>query len=155
MKRILFFITLCFLSSCATYDTLLGGNKELIVGVHFKYLAKLNADDKYESNDSAGVLTVKMKGYEKIDCEFHFDSLGTCITSQFVYCCDSCSERHIQEFLEDRYYGWIKKSPGLYYSKRKRKTQMEVFNSNPFATTILFTKTNWTKKEYKELIKTQ
>ena len=42
----------------------------------------------------------------------------------------------------------------LYYSKRKRKTQMEIFNSNVVITIITFTKINWTKKEYIALIKT-
>ena len=154
MKAILFFITLCFLSSCATYDSLLDLNKELIVD-HFKYLAKNNPNYKDETKDSAGILKIVSSGYEKIESEFYFDSLGTCITSQFVYCCDSCSEKHIQEFVEDRYYGWIKDGPSTYYSKRKRKIKMEVFNSNPAATVIIFTKTNWTKKEYKALIKNQ
>ena len=148
MKSILFFIVICFLSSCATYDCLLDANKELIRD-HFKYLAKNNPQYKYETKDSAGVLKVVASGYEKIDCEFHFDSLGTCTTSQFVYCCDSCSERHIQEFVEDRYYGWTKDGPSTYYSKKRRKIKMEVFNSNPAATVIIFTKTNWTKKNTK------
>ena len=152
MKPILFFITLCFLSSCATYDSLLDLNKELIVD-HFKYLAKNNPKYSYETKDSAGVLKIAVSGYEKIDCEFQFDSLGSCITSQYVYCCDSCAEKHIQEFVNERYYGWVKDGPSIYYSKRKRKTQMEVFNSNPFATVVIFTKTNWTKEEYKALIK--
>ena len=154
MKPILFFIALCFLSSCPTYESCLYLDKKLILN-HFEYIAKINKDSKYETKDSAGVLKVGISGYEKVDCEFRFDSLGTCITSQFVYCCDSCSEKHIQEFVEDRYYGWIKVGPSAYYSKRRRKIKMEVFNSNPFATTIIFTKTNWTKEEYKALIKKQ
>lgn len=155
MRPILFFITLCFLSSCVTYDTLLGGDRELIVGVHFKYLAKNNPKYKYETKDSAGVLKVGISGFEKIDCEFQFDSLGFCKTSQYVYYCDSCAENHIQEFLGDRHYAWFKEGPSTYYSKRKRQTKMEIFNSNPFATVIVFTKANWTKEEYKTLIKKQ
>ena len=130
MKPLLFFITLCFLSSCATYESCLYFDKKLILN-HFEYIAKINKNSKYETKDSAGVLKIETSGYEKINCEFQFDSLGTCITSKFVYCCDSCAEKHIQEFVGDRYYGWTKDGPSTYYSKRKRKTQMEIFNSNP------------------------
>lgn len=153
MKPILFFLTfICFHISIQAQVNYIDWVKKDILK-SFESLSKDNEKYKVETKDSAGILKIEITGHEKINCEFRFDSLGFCYTSNFVYCCDDCSEKHIKEFLENKYYRWVKKSPGLYYSKRKVKTQMEIFNSNPAATVITFTKMNWTKKEYKALIK--
>lgn len=153
MKRILLLLVLfCIHFSNQAQSTYIDWDKESIIK-DFKDLSKSNEKYKVATKDSSGILKVEITGHEKINCEFRFDSLGFCNTSTFVYCCDDCSEKHIKEFVESKYYRWIKKTPGLYYSKRKHKTQMEIFNSNPAATVITFTKVNWTKKEYKVLIK--
>ena len=155
MKRILLLIVLfCIHFSIHAQSTYIDWDKKSIVK-DFKDLSKSNEKYFIVTKDSAGILKVEITGHEKISCEFRFDSLGLCNTSNFIYCCDDCSEKHIKEFVEKKYYGWIKKSPGLFYSKRKHKTQMEIFNSNIAVTIITFTKINWTKKEYKELIKKQ
>lgn len=155
MKQILFFLTIiCFQLSTYAQSTYIDWDKKSIIK-DFNDLSKKNEKYLVSTKDASGILKVEITGHEKIDCEFRFDSLGFCNTSNFVYCCDDCSEKHIKEFVENKYYRWAKKSPGLYYSKRKRKTQMEIFNSNVAVTIITFTKVYWTKKEYKALIKTQ
>lgn len=155
MKRILLILVL-FCIHCSTYaqNNYIDWDKESIIK-DFKDLSKSNEKYLIAIKDSSGILKIEITGHEKINCEFRFDSLGFCNTSSFVYCCDDCSEKHIKEFVEYKYYRWVKKMPGLYYSKRKYKTQMEIFNSNSAATVIIFTKTNWTKKEYKTLINKQ
>lgn len=155
MKLILFFlIIICINFSTLAQSTYIDWDKKSIIK-DFKDLSKKNEKYIVSTKDSAGVLKVEITGHEKIDCEFRFDSLGFCNTSNFVYCCDDCSEKHIKEFVENKYYRWTKKSPGLYYSKRKHKIQMEIFNSNVAVTIITFTKVYWTKKEYKALTKKQ
>lgn len=153
MKRILLFIVLFYIHcSIHAQSGYIDWDKESIIK-EFKSLSKKNEKYSVTTKDSSEILKINISGYEKIKCEFRFDSLGFCMGSSFVYCCDDCSEKHIRSFIENKYYRWVKKSPGLYYSKRKYKTQMEIFNSNPAATVITFTKVNWTKKEYKILIK--
>ncbi len=152
LKPIRFFILLLFGLSCSAQNNYIDWDKESIVK-DFQSLSKSNEKYIVSTKDSSGILKIEITGHEKIKCEFRFDSLEFCNASNFIYCCDDCSEKHIKEFVENKYYGWIKKSPGLYYSKRKRKTQMEIFNSNPAATVIIFTKINWTKQEYKNLSK--
>jgi hypothetical protein len=154
LRRIQCFFILLFGLSCSAQNNYIDWDKESIIK-DFRDLSESNEKYLITTKDSSGILKIEITGHEKINCEFRFDSLGVCITSNFVYCCDDCSEKHVKEFVEHKYYRWIKKSPGLYYSKRKRKTQMEIFNSNPFATVIVFTKTNWTKEQYKALIKKQ
>jgi hypothetical protein len=150
-------ITLCFLSTLVQgqqYDCFLDYNKETIIE-NFNLLCKNNQKYLSSIKDSAGRLKVELSGYEKISCEFRFDSLGYCDRSQFIYACDECAEKHIRDFEQDHYYRWRLKAPGMYNSKRKRKMTMEIFNSNPAATVIIFTKTNWTRKEYKALVSTK
>lgn len=154
LRQIQCFIFLLFGLSCTAQNNYIDWDKESIIK-DFKDLSKSNEKYSVATKDFLGILKVEITGHEKINCEFRFDSLGLCNTSNFVYCCDDCSEKHIKEFVESKYYRWIKKTPGLYYSKRKHKTQMEIFNSNPAATVITFTKFSWTKKEYKALIKKQ
>ncbi len=154
LRRIQCFFLLLFGLSCSAQNNYIDWDKASIIK-DFKDLSKSNEKYLVSTNDSLGILKVEITGHEKINCEFRFDSLGFCNTSSFVYCCDDCSEKHIKEFVDHKYYRWLKKMPGLYYSKRKRKTQMEVFNSNPAATVVVFTKMNWNKKEYKALIQKQ
>ncbi|HLC83348.1 MAG TPA: hypothetical protein VJI69_05930 [Bacteroidia bacterium] len=156
MKPILFFLTIvCIHFSVQSQTSYIDWNKKDIIENIVSLENKRNKDYTIATKDSAEVLKVEITGHEKINCEFRFDSLEFCNTSNFIYCCDACSEKHIKEFVEHKYYGWVKMTPGLYYSKRKHKTQMEIFNSNVAVTIIIFTKINWTKKEYKELIKKQ
>ncbi len=155
MKPILFFLTIVFCQiSIQALSTYINSDKRAIIK-DFKDLSKTPEKYSISTKDSAGILKIEITGHEKINYEFRFDSLGFCNTSSFIYCCDDCSEKHIKEFVESRNYGCIEKSPGLYYSKRRHKTQMEIFNSNVAVTIIIFTKMNWTKKEYKALIKKQ
>lgn len=155
MKLLLFFLTfVCIHLSIQAQTNYIDWDKKSIIK-DFKDLSKTNEKYTIVTKDSAGILKVDILGHEKINCEFRFDSLGFCNTSNFIYCCDDCSEKHIKEFVEHKYYGWVKMTPGLYYSKRKRKTQMEIFNSNIAITIITFTKVYWTKKEYKALIKNE
>ena len=155
MKRILFFLTIiCINVSVQAQTNYIDWDQRSIIK-DFKDLSKSNEKYFIVTKDSSGILKIEITGHEKINCEFRFDSLGFCYTSNFIYCCDDCSDKHIKVFVEHKYYSWVKMAPGLYYSKRKLKTQMEIFNSNVAITIITFTKINWTKKEYKALIKTQ
>lgn len=152
--RILLIITLSLFSILVkgqSFPCYINWDKESIKE-NFQDLSVQNEKYKVVINDSLSFLKISIRGHEKIDAEFELDSLGECQLSKFVYCCSDCSEKHIQEFLGDRYYGWKKLIPNRYVSKRKRKTMMEVFNSNPEVTVLIFERKEWTKKSYKLLI---
>ena len=139
---------ICFLSKAQKYECFIDDEKQYILE-SFSDLAKQNPKYTVTSSDSAGMLTVKITGPETITCQFFFNYDSICEAASFIYCCNNCSEKHIREFLDDKYYGWFKKDGSTYYSKRRRKKTLIINKSDPSAVILTFTKANWSKQEYK------
>lgn len=154
MKRILLLIVL-FLIHFSTQAQSKQANweKEIVLKDQYRVLSIKYASNFIITKDSVGILKVEIVGLEKISCEFYFDSAGICESSVFVYYCDDCSKKHIDEHLKNGNYKWMKEHPFVYYSKRNGYTQMEIFNSNPAVTVVTLTRKDWTKKEYRALTK--
>ncbi len=125
--------------------------QEALVKEHYRSLAKAHENNFSVKKDSVGILMVEITGIEKMSSEFRFDAAGICEESTFIYYCDDCSQKHVDEFLKTGHYR-LAKSPGTYYSKWKYQTQIEVFNSNIAVTVIHYTRMHWTRKEYRKLI---
>lgn len=154
MKRILLSLLLFteITAVAQSYVNYIDWDKKSIIK-NLQSLAKNNTKYNLNFKDSSDYLAIVFTGFEKINCEFYFDEDSICTKASLVYYCDECAEKHIKEFVNDKYYGWVSTIPNKYYSKQKRRTIMSVFNSNPEVTTILFEKNDWTKKEYQNVIR--
>lgn len=141
----------CFSQSYANY---IDWDKQSIIE-NFNSLSKKNKNYIVETKDSVNMLVVCIKGFENIRCEFQFDEEGNCFESFFIYSCSDCMKKHIDEFLNNKYFGWKKVSENNYYSKYKLKQAMALNEKKEETScfTIIFTKVYWTKEEYKNKIK--
>jgi len=155
MKKLLFFIliTSSFVLKAQNFNNYLFLEKEDIIE-QFNDLSKKNKEYKISIKDSAGVLTILMTGFETITCSFKFNEDSVCEESQFKYSCGECSQKHFNEFLNDKYYKWKLSKNGEYISKYKRFEVMRLENTKTDnCTTIVFYTTNWTKEYYNSQLK--
>lgn len=151
---ILLFCLFSLAGNSQQYENYIDLDKSSIIK-NFNSLAKKNKEYSVETKDSASALYVYIKGFENIVCVFEFDEFGTCIESSFTYSCSDCVKKHVDEFLNDKYYGWEKTDEKNYRSKYKRKQTMTLVEKTeePVCFTIIFTKVYWTKEEYKKKTK--
>ncbi len=150
------FFACCLILGLASYaqsfDNYLFLEKKEIVE-QFNDLSKKNTKYNVSVNDSSGVLTIMITGFETITCSFKFNEDSICEESQFKYSCGDCSQKHFNEFLNDKYYKWKRSKNGEYISKYKRFQTMRLENTlTDNCTTIVFYTTNWTKEYYKSQI---
>lgn len=155
MKSLLFFIliTSSFVLKAQNFNNYLFLEKEDIIE-QFNDLSKKNKEYKIAIKDSIGVLTIMITGFETITCSFRFNDDGACEESQFKYSCGDCSQKHFNEFLNDKYYKWKQSKNGEYFSKFNRFQVMRLENTKTDnCTTIVFYTTNWTKEYYNSQLK--
>ncbi|MBN8695395.1 MAG: hypothetical protein J0L87_02590 [Bacteroidetes bacterium] len=148
-----FFLFLCLPSHAQSFNNYLFLEKKEIVD-QFNDLSKKNKKYNISVNDSSGVLTIMITGFETISCSFKFNEDNLCEESQFKYSCGDCSQKHFNEFLNDKYYKWRLSKNGEYISKYKRFQVMRLESTKTDnCTTIVFYTTNWTKEYYNSQIK--